>query len=183
MDPQVSDDDIRSFTESNTQLITSDGGQVIKFADWGVKKLAYLVKKRDTGHYLFLHYLGTPTVIKEMERRFRISEQVLKYLSVKLDDDADPEAFRKKAEEPAAEESTAPAETDAAAPPEESAPEPAGESTAASTASTPEEPAPSDTPPPSAETSDQDSAAAAVEPSTEPSTTTESESPERQEKE
>ena len=47
LDPDLPDDDIRAFTDRYTELIRSYGGDIIKVDDWGLKKLAYLVKKRE----------------------------------------------------------------------------------------------------------------------------------------
>ncbi len=98
LDPDLPDDDIRAFTDRYTELIRSYGGDIIKVDDWGLKKLAYLVKKREKGRYVFFDYGGVPALIEEMERQFKISEEVIKFLSIKLDEDFDLEAFKAEAE-------------------------------------------------------------------------------------
>jgi len=160
--PDMGEDDIRNFTERYTQLVKTSGGEIIKIEDWGLKRLAYLVMKKDKGRYILFDFVGDPALIHEMERQFKISEDVMKYLSVKLDHDVDLEAFKTppKAEaEPAAEEAPVTeeaqpegaAETETPAPEEhteaQSAPEGAevaesqpAEADAASTAVTPEAP-------------------------------------------
>jgi small subunit ribosomal protein S6 len=115
LDPDLPDDDIRAFTDRYTELIRSYGGDIIKVDDWGLKKLAYLVKKREKGRYVFFDYGGVPALIEEMERQLKISEEVIKFLSVKLDDDFDLEAFKAEAEAKAQE--AARAKAAAAAPP------------------------------------------------------------------
>ncbi len=65
LDPDLPDDGIRQFTDRYTALIKNNGGEIIKLEDWGKKKLAYLVKKRDAGRYLLLDYVGVPDVISE----------------------------------------------------------------------------------------------------------------------
>jgi small subunit ribosomal protein S6 len=99
LDPELNDDDLKSFTEKYNQLIANSGGEVIKFEDWGTKKLAYLVKKKDRGHYLLFDFAGTPALISELERQLKIADDVLKFLSIKLDDSIDLDAFKAKAEE------------------------------------------------------------------------------------
>ena len=69
LDPDLPDDDIRAFTDRYTELIKSYGGDIIKVDDWGLKKLAYLVKKREKGRYVFFDYGGVPALIEEMENR------------------------------------------------------------------------------------------------------------------
>ncbi len=137
--PEMPDDDIRNFTEKYSELIKTNGGEIIKIEDWGFKRLAYLVKKKEKGRYILFDFVGVPALITELERQFKITEEVLKFLSVKIDDDVDLEAFKaaeeeKKAAEaarrapapPAAVEPTAPAVTEEAAEPaaEEAAPPP-----------------------------------------------------------
>ena len=130
LDPEMPDDDIRTFTEKYSQLIKTNGGEIIKIEDWGFKRLAYLVKKKEKGRYILFDFVGLPALITELERQFKISEEVLKFLSVKLDDDVDLEAFKAEAEQKAAEaaqkmaeptsvEPTAPAAEEAVTPAEE----------------------------------------------------------------
>jgi len=118
LDPDLPDDDIRAFTDRYTELIRSYGGDIIKVDDWGLKKLAYLVKKREKGRYVFLDYAGVPALIEEMERQFKISEEVIKFLSIKLDEDLDLEAFKAAAEAKAQEAERAKAAPVEAPPPE-----------------------------------------------------------------
>ena len=123
LDPDLPDDDIHAFTDRYTELIRSYGGDIIKVDDWGLKKLAYLVKKREKGRYVFFDYGGVPALIEEMERQLKISEEVIKFLSVKLDDEFDLEAFKAEAEakaQEAARAKAAPVEAPAPeSPPEE----------------------------------------------------------------
>ena len=118
LDPDLPDDDIQAFTNRYTELIRSYGGDVIKVDDWGLKRLAYLVKKREKGRYVFFDYAGVPELIHEMERQFKISEEVIKFLSIKLDQDFDLEAFKAEAEAKAAAEA-APAKATPVQPAEE----------------------------------------------------------------
>ena len=98
LDPDLPEDDIRAFTDRYTELIRSYGGDIIKVDDWGLKKLAYLVKKREKGRYVFFDYGGVPALIEEMERQLKISEEVIKFLSVKVDEDFDLGAYKAAAE-------------------------------------------------------------------------------------
>jgi|WetSurMetagenome_2_1015567.scaffolds.fasta_scaffold405418_2 small subunit ribosomal protein S6 len=157
LDPDLPDDDIRAFTDRYTELIRSYGGDIIRVDDWGPKRLAYLVKKREKGRYVFFDYGGVPALIEEMERQLKISEEVIKFLSVKLDDDFDLEAFKAEAEakaQEAARAKAAPVEAPAPeSPPEEKPAEAApGEAPAAETPA--EEPKAESVPPetPAAET-------------------------------
>jgi small subunit ribosomal protein S6 len=133
LDPDLPDDDIQAFTNRYTELIRSYGGDIIKVDDWGLKKLAYLVKKREKGRYVFFDYAGVPELIHEMERQFKISEEVIKFLSIKLDQDLDLEAFKAEAEAKAeaARAKATPVQPPAEAPSEEKPAEAVAEETAA----------------------------------------------------
>jgi small subunit ribosomal protein S6 len=94
LDPDLTDDDVKSFSDEYTNIISGRGGEVIKVDDWGRKRLAYLVNKKEMGRYILVDYVGDPAVLSEVERRFKISDQVMKFLSVKLSETADPDALR-----------------------------------------------------------------------------------------
>jgi small subunit ribosomal protein S6 len=102
LDPELAEDDIKNLTERFRRLVGEFGGEIIKIEDWGFRRLAYLVKRKERGRYVFFDYVGVPALLAEMERQFKITEQVMKYLSVKLDDDVDLEAFRAQSREQAA---------------------------------------------------------------------------------
>lgn len=115
MDPEVPDDDVRLFTERFGNVIKTGGGEIIKIEDWGLKRLAYLVRKKERGRYILFDFVGIPTLITEMERQLKIADEVMKYLSVKLDEEVDLEAFKAASQPPAPEEPpAAPAEPPAA---------------------------------------------------------------------
>lgn len=101
LDPDLEEDDIRGFTDRYAQLIKSTGGEVIKIEDWGQKKLAYLVKKRNRGRYVLLNFVGLPALMQEIERQFKISDEVIKFLTVKLEHHVDLEAFKAAAKQEA----------------------------------------------------------------------------------
>ena len=84
LESDMKDDDIEGFKQTYTQLIKEHGGEVIKIEDWGPKKLAYLVKKKEKGRYMMFDYVGTPAIISEIERRMKISDDVMKFLSIEL---------------------------------------------------------------------------------------------------
>jgi small subunit ribosomal protein S6 len=128
--PEMPDDDIRNFTEKYSELIKTNGGEIIKIEDWGFKRLAYLVKKKEKGRYILFDFVGVPAVITELERQFKISEEVLKFLSVKIDDDVDLEAFKAAEEEKKAAEAARRAPAPAEPAVTEEGPEPAAEEAA-----------------------------------------------------
>jgi len=137
LDPDLPEEQIGSLTERYSQIIKSSGGELIKIEDWGSKRMAYVVKRKERGRYILLDYVGQPALLAELERQFKISEEVMKFLSVKLDDNVDLEAFQAEAEQKAKAEAERKAQAEA----------PPAETPAAAEASAPEEPA-ADTEPP-----------------------------------
>ncbi|MBM2837649.1 MAG: rpsF [Deltaproteobacteria bacterium] len=84
--PELSDDDVKGITEKVTGLIEKMGGQIEKTEDWGTRKLAYEVKKKSRGHYVYVRFSGKSDLVAELERNLRINEGVIKYQSVLVED-------------------------------------------------------------------------------------------------
>jgi small subunit ribosomal protein S6 len=81
--PNVGEDEIIKVIESTTQIILKEKGTILEMNRWGIKKLAYLIKKESLGYYVYCDYAGTPAAVAEIERKFRIDDSVLKYLTIK----------------------------------------------------------------------------------------------------
>lgn len=81
--PNIGEEEISRIIESTTQIIVDEKGTIIEMNKWGMKKLAYLIKKETLGYYVYCDYAGTPAAVAEMERKFRIDDSVLKYLTIK----------------------------------------------------------------------------------------------------
>ena len=67
-------------------IIAEQGGELLKTDKWGRKKLAYEVQKFSEGYYTLFEMNAGPTLIAELERRFRNNDAVIKYLSVRMDE-------------------------------------------------------------------------------------------------
>ena len=79
----------------NTRLrgvLETMGGKALKLDNWGKRKLAYEVKKQLKGIYLYWRYLATSGVVEELERNLRMLDSVIRYYTVKVDEDVDPQA-------------------------------------------------------------------------------------------
>jgi small subunit ribosomal protein S6 len=70
-------------------VIEGMGGKVIKIDNWGKRRLAYEVAKERKGIYLYWQYLAQPGVVEETERNLRMLDSVIRYLTVKVDEDVD----------------------------------------------------------------------------------------------
>jgi small subunit ribosomal protein S6 len=94
--PNVAEDEIEAITGKAVATIEGDGGTILRSSNWGLKKLAYLIKKENQGYYVYVDYAGVPASVAEIERLFRIDDRILKYLTVKLSDTCDPEAVKEQ---------------------------------------------------------------------------------------
>ena len=111
--PDTPNDGVGQINARVRQVMEQMGGKVIKLDNWGKRKLAYEVKKQLKGIYLYWHYLANPGVVEEIERNLRMLDNVIRYYTVKVDDNVDPnvkpsemteETFAKAAETAADEE-------------------------------------------------------------------------------
>lgn len=84
--PSQSEDEINAIIENTKNIIVNDNGSIIDLNKWGLKKLAYTIKKEIQGQYVFCDFAGTPASVSEIERKFRIDDAVLKYLTLKTAD-------------------------------------------------------------------------------------------------
>lgn len=84
--PSLSEDEINAVIDNTNEVIRKEQGTIIYLDKWGMRKLAYPIKKELQGFYVFCDFAGTPAAVAEIERKFRIDDAVLKYLSVKIAD-------------------------------------------------------------------------------------------------
>jgi small subunit ribosomal protein S6 len=95
-DPDLSEEDRKQLFEKTKDLIGSRKGFLVLFDDWGMKKLAYEIKNKSRGYYVRLDYCGDGGLVSEMERSFRIDDRVIKFMTIVLDKDADPEKVQQE---------------------------------------------------------------------------------------
>ena len=110
IDPDLSKEAETPIFERIKDLIPQYKGFLIETDDWGTKKLAYDIKKKNRGHYVRLDFCGDGALIQEMERFFRIDDKVLKFMTVLLDENADLDAIKADLAEKAASEAQAAAD-------------------------------------------------------------------------
>jgi len=95
-DPDISTEKRTSLFERINLLIPQENGFLVAFDEWGIKKLAYEIKKKVRGHYVRLDYCGTGTLVNEIERFSRIDDRILKYMTVLLEKEADIDRIREE---------------------------------------------------------------------------------------
>ncbi len=76
---------VDALAEQFTSIVSGLNGKVAKREYWGLRNLTFRIKKNRKGHYVLLNIEAPPAAIAEMERNMRISEDVLRYLTVKVD--------------------------------------------------------------------------------------------------
>jgi small subunit ribosomal protein S6 len=104
LDPDLEEEQTQSAIEKIKGIISQNSGEILKTEDWGKRKLAYQVKKKTKGHYILLHFMGSPTLVSELERNFRVMDAVIKFQSVRLDESLAPSSETSIPEEPMGEE-------------------------------------------------------------------------------
>ena len=82
LDPALGDDGVDAAIGAATGVVTKEGGEVVEVQKWGKKRLAYEIKKRREGHYVFLRLRAPVKAVSELKRHLNIAEPVLKFLTV-----------------------------------------------------------------------------------------------------
>ena len=87
VDSKTTDDDITRLNENLLQVITDQGGTVTKQENMGRRQLAYPIGRQTEGHYVLFEVDGSGREIAELERRMRVNDQVIRYITVRVDED------------------------------------------------------------------------------------------------
>ena len=86
LQPDLNEDEIKVIADKVQDVIASYKGDFLRLEDWGVRKMAYVIRKFARGRYLYLRYNGGRELIAELERRLRLDEKVLRYQTVNITD-------------------------------------------------------------------------------------------------
>ncbi len=84
--PDATEEGIDQIIEQLNGVITSAGGTVDKTEKWGKRRLAYRVEKQREGYYVLIQFTSGPQTVKELERRMRVTDAVIKFLTVRIDE-------------------------------------------------------------------------------------------------
>ena len=87
VDTSATDDDISRLNENLQQIIKDQGGTITKSENMGRRQLAYPIGRKTDGFYVLFEVEGTGREIAELERRMRVNDQVLRYITVRVDED------------------------------------------------------------------------------------------------
>src|SRR5579872_864309 len=95
----VSSAQVETLTDTLANLVTEHGGKVTKREYWGLRNLSYRIKKNRKGHYVLLNLDAPPAAVNELERNMRINEDVLRYLTIRVDElEAGPSSMMRRSE-------------------------------------------------------------------------------------
>jgi small subunit ribosomal protein S6 len=81
----ISSAQVEALAETFSQIVAQQGGQVAKREYWGLRNLTYRIKKNRKGHYVLFNLDAPPGAVSELERNMRINEDVLRYLTVRVE--------------------------------------------------------------------------------------------------
>ena len=82
----ISTQDVTKLTDQFSAIITSNGGKVVKSEYWGLRNMAYRVKKNKKGHYVMLGLDAPSAAVKELERNLHLNEDVIRNLTVRVEE-------------------------------------------------------------------------------------------------
>jgi len=108
--PELPEAQVRETIDRVRRLIEGMEGQIAELQDWGMRELAYPIRKQPRGTYVLVQYTARPDVVKELERTLKLADEILRFISVRM-----PEV-RKTAPRAARRRAAAAADASAAAP-------------------------------------------------------------------
>jgi small subunit ribosomal protein S6 len=103
INPDADEDEVNRLTDGFKQIITDQGGTITKAESMGKRKLAYEILHKNDGHFMLLEIEGSGREIAELERRMRVNDRIIRYITVRVDEDRQrAEKFKAKREKKAA---------------------------------------------------------------------------------
>ncbi|HIC86650.1 MAG TPA: 30S ribosomal protein S6 [Desulfobacterales bacterium] len=94
--PDLSDDEYQEVVEKFNSIIEKNQGVIVRTDHWGRRDLAYRVRKYDKGYYVLMQFCGNPGITSVLERDLRLDDRVMKFHTVKLAEDIDPETVKEQ---------------------------------------------------------------------------------------
>jgi small subunit ribosomal protein S6 len=84
--PDATEEEIEHLVDQMSKSVTATGGTVDKVDKWGKRRLAYRIEKHREGSYILMQFSAEPATVKEFERRLRVQDSVIKFLTVRIDE-------------------------------------------------------------------------------------------------
>lgn len=95
--PKLEEEETEKLIEKMAEVVKKKKGKMVNIERWGKRKLAYPIDKLDEAVYVFFHYEGNPEIPLELQRRFRQTEAIVRYLTLRKETQTQP---RKKMKSP-----------------------------------------------------------------------------------
>jgi small subunit ribosomal protein S6 len=103
VNPDADEDEVTRLTDGFKQIVTDQGGTITKAESMGRRKLAYEILHKTEGNFVLLEIEGSGREIAELERRMRVNDRIIRYITVRVDEDRQrAEKFKAKREKKAA---------------------------------------------------------------------------------
>lgn len=96
LQPDLSEADLKLVTDKVEDVVASGKGALLRLDDWGIRKLAYPIRKHPRGRYFYMRFDAGAKLVAELERRLRLDEKVLRYLSVNITDEPEKKGTERK---------------------------------------------------------------------------------------
>ncbi len=87
INPETAADKIEKLNDAVGKLIEKEGGEVVRMDNIGIRNLAYPIQKKNEGHYVLFEVNGSGQEIAELERRMRVNDMIMRYITVRVDED------------------------------------------------------------------------------------------------
>jgi small subunit ribosomal protein S6 len=84
--PDATEEEIDHLVDQMSKNVTTAGGTIDKIDKWGKRRLAYKIDKNREGSYVLMQFTAEPSTVKEFERRLRVQDSVIKFLTVRIDE-------------------------------------------------------------------------------------------------
>ncbi len=96
--PTLTEEETKARFDFIKEVIEKNGGETVAFEDFGVRKLAYPIQKFERGHYFVIYFKSPANTVRELERIYRITEDVIRFLTIKYETKKDIAAWEKMVE-------------------------------------------------------------------------------------
>ena len=96
LSPDLPNEEYDSLAQKFSDVVDRNGGVSVKVSMWGKRALAYEIEKFDRGFFILFRYCGISSTVFELAREMRIDERVLKFQTIKLSDDENPETAKER---------------------------------------------------------------------------------------
>jgi small subunit ribosomal protein S6 len=89
------EDQVTAIKTKVESILAAHQGQLASYEDWGTRRFSYDIQKESRGRYVYFAFTGNNATVAELERNFRINENIVRFLSVNISDEEDVEALKK----------------------------------------------------------------------------------------